>query len=263
MCVLAFAWRSHPVFPMVIAGNRDEFHRRPTAPADWWEDRPEVLAGRDLQGGGSWMGLSRGGRFAVVTNIREPGAAGMSGRPSRGELVKDFLGSGLDPEAWEATVDPDAYQAFNLIFGDRSEARYLSNREPRPRRLDPGIYGLSNHLLDSPWPKLLRAREGMSRCIKADRPDISGLFRMLADRETAAEAELPATGVPAEWERLLSSVFIVSPTYGTRASTVMMLGDDGEAYLEERGFGPSGAMTESRRFGFGTSDGIPEGAAGG
>lgn len=262
MCVLAFAWRHHPGFPMVIAGNRDEFHQRPSAPADWWEDHPDLLAGRDLQGGGTWMGMSRGGRFAVATNIREPRASVGPAGPSRGELVREFLSTGLEPAAWQATVDVEAYRGFNLIFGDLSEARYLSNRDEQPRRLSPGLYGLSNHLLDTPWPKLVRARDGMARCLRSDPPNVSGLFRMLEDRETADDDALPETGVPATWEKLLSPVFIVTPAYGTRASTVMMIGGDGEAYLEERGFDPSGTVTESRRFDFRASPGAPHGACG-
>jgi uncharacterized protein with NRDE domain len=250
MCVLTLAWQRHDRFPMILAGNRDEFHQRPTATAGWWEDDPDILAGRDLQAGGTWMGLSRRGRFAVVTNIREPDAPDLHNAPSRGQLVRDFLVSELTASAWETTVDVGAYAGFNLLFGTVEEARYLSNRCSSAGPLEPGIYGLSNHLLDTPWPKLVRAREGMDRCVRDGLPDIPELFKVLADRQPADDASLPRTGVPEEWERLLSPVFIVHPAYGTRASTVMMLVGDGAGFLEERAFDPSGDVTESRQFEF-------------
>ncbi len=250
MCVLAFAWQKHPDFPVVLAGNRDEFHVRPTAPVDWWADRPEVLAGRDLEGGGTWMGLSRNGRFAVVTNIREPRVPGPASPPSRGRLVSEYLASVQPPPAWFADLEPEAYRGFNLIFGDREQAWYGSNRLPTPVPLEPGIYGLSNHLLDTPWPKLLSVRDGLEGSIGPAGPGIAGLFDLLADRQRPPAHLLPDTGVPEEWEQLLSSVFIVHPEYGTRASTVILLERSGSAYLEERGFDASGEQLEARRFRF-------------
>jgi len=250
MCVLAFAWRHHPEVPVVIAGNRDEFHRRPTDSAQWWADHPDVLAGRDLLGGGTWMGLTRHGRFAVVTNIREGQAAGPPEPRSRGELVKDFLLTGLSPGDWSATVDPGAYQGFNLIFGDLDGAHYLSNRDPAPRLFGPGVYGLSNHLLDTPWPKLVRTRERISQCLQSNIIQVPEMFDALADTCIADDADLPETGVPIEWERRLSPVFISGTDYGTRASTVLMIGADGTACLEERSFAESGRPLDIRRFEF-------------
>lgn len=250
MCVLAFAWRMHERFPVVMAGNRDEFHDRPSAPADWWEDQPDLLAGRDLREGGTWMGLTRRGRFAVVTNIREQADLGDARFRSRGGLVTDFLTSTLSPDAWVADVDIREYRGFNLVFGDLHQAFYLSNRDVSLAAIKPGIYGLSNHLLDTPWPKLVKTRDGLDRCLDGETPNVNGMFRVLADQQRADDASLPATGVPLEWERQLSSVFIVHPVYGTRASTVMMVDHAGEAYLEERGFEASGEIQESRRFEF-------------
>lgn len=250
MCVLAFAWRHHPGFPVVIAGNRDEFHRRPTEPAHWWRDHPDLLAGRDLLGGGTWMGLSRSGRFAVVTNIREGTNGGPPEPRSRGELVRDYLLASMAPEEWSAGVDPAEYQGFNLIFGDLTGAWYLSNRDTAPRVFQPGIYGLSNHLLDTPWPKLIKTRDRVSRCLREQVVYVPDLFDSLADSGQAADPDLPATGVPIEWERRLSSVFIVGDEYGTRASTVMMIGADGTARLEERSFGEAGRPLETRSFEF-------------
>lgn len=253
MCVLAFAWRRHPALPVVIVGNRDEFHDRPTAPADWWSGHPEVLAGRDLLGGGTWMGLSKRGRFAVVTNIREQAVVGPERPRSRGALVRDFLISGLSPAEWTTTVDPDLYQGFNLLYGDLDDARYLSNRDSRRESLDPGVYGLSNHLLDTPWPKLVRTRDRISRCLESDAVPVPEMFDALADRQTVPDDELPATGVPREWERRLSAVFIAGDEYGTRASTVITINAGGTATLEERGFGAAGLPLEVRRFEFSIS----------
>lgn len=250
MCVLAFAWRDRVDYPVVIAGNRDEFHERPTTPAHWWTDHPDVLAGQDLMGGGTWMGLSRSGRFAVVTNIRERAGAGPSEPPSRGSLVTDFLASPLDPTAWGATVRPDAYSGFNLIYGDLDGAHYLSNRDPAPREFAPGVYGLSNHLLDTPWPKLVKTRERIAGCLHSETVQVADMFEVLSDTGLAGEDELPETGLPVQWERRLSSVFIVGEDYGTRASTVMMIGADGVAYFEERGFGRAGRPLDVRRFEF-------------
>ena len=250
MCVLAFAWRVHEHFPMVIAGNRDEFHERPTAPAHWWEGQPGLLAGRDLREGGTWMGLSRRGRFAVVTNIREQVDAGKAELRSRGGLVTDFLTSMRSPAAWATDLDTRVYRSFNLIFGDLEQAFYLSSRGVSASALRPGVYGLSNHLLDTPWPKVVKTRDGLARCLDGENPNVDGMFRALADPQQVDDALLPETGVPLEWERRLSSVFIVHPAYGTRASTVMMWDRSGEAYLEERSFDASGERQESRRFEF-------------
>jgi uncharacterized protein with NRDE domain len=250
MCVLAFAWRVHEHFPMVIAGNRDEFHERPTAPAHWWEDHPELLAGRDLREGGTWMGLSRRGRFAVVTNIREQADTGDAEPRSRGGLVTDFLTSERSPAAWAADLDTRNYRGFNLIFGDLEQALYLSSRGISASVLKPGVYGLSNHLLDTPWPKVVTTRDVLVRCLNGEYPNVDGIFRALADPQQAEDPLLPETGVPLEWERRLSSVFIVHPVYGTRASTVMMWDRSGKACLEERGFTSSGENQESRQFEF-------------
>jgi len=250
MCVLAFAWRVHEHFPMVIAGNRDEFHERPTAPAHWWEDQPGLLAGRDLREGGTWMGLSRRGRFAVVTNIREQVDPGNAELRSHGGLVTDFLTSELSPAAWAADLDTRNYLGFNLIFGDLEQALYLSSHGISASALKPGVYGLSNHLLDTPWPKVVTTRDVLIRCLDAENPNVDGMFRALADPQQVDDALLPETGVPLEWERRLSSVFIVHPVYGTRASTVMMWDRSGEAYLEERSFTSSGEKQDSRQFEF-------------
>jgi uncharacterized protein with NRDE domain len=242
MCLAVLAIRTLPGVPVVIAANRDEYHARPTAAAAPWKDDPRVIAGRDLKSGGSWMGMTRGGRYALVTNYRDP----MSIRPdapSRGKLVEDFLRGDTTPADHTARVAENgaSYNGFNLIVGDRDSAWYYSNRGGSPHALEPGIYALSNHLLDTPWPKLARTKAAFTNILRAaPTPDIEALFGALDDRSVAPDAELPDTGVGLERERFLSSAFIVGLTYGTRSSTVMVL-DERHCALYERRFGPDGS----------------------
>jgi uncharacterized protein with NRDE domain len=256
MCLISLAWNAHPGYRLVVAANRDEFYARPTAPADWWADAPEVLAGRDLREGGTWMGVTRAGRFAAVTNFRDPGLAQAAGAPSRGALVADFLRGSADAQAYAHDVAARAslYNGFNLLVGDGGGLFYLSNRAEGVRRLEPGVYGLSNHLLDTPWPKVVRARRAMADALAhahaaADGWD-SGLWEMLADRVIAADDDLPDTGVGSERERLLSAPFIRSDVYGTRASTVLTIARDGEVRLVERSAAPGQDGWTEARHGF-------------
>ncbi|HYR07921.1 MAG TPA: NRDE family protein [Longimicrobium sp.] len=251
MCLIALALDAHPSYPLVIAANRDEFYARPTAPAAWWADAPEVLAGRDLREGGTWMGVTRGGRVAAVTNYRDPGLAQKAGAPSRGALVADFLRGSVDAEAYAHRLAGRAaqYNGFNLLVGDESGFFYLSNRTEGVRRLEPGVYGLSNALLDTPWPKVLRAKRAMADALDAAEGEgwDARLWEALADRVIAADDALPDTGVGSERERLLSPPFIRTDVYGTRASTVLTIGADGEVRFVERSVAPGAdTWTESR-----------------
>lgn len=251
MCLIALAVEAHPAYRLVVAANRDELYARPTAPAAWWDDAPDVLAGRDLREGGTWMGVTRAGRFAAVTNYRDPGLAQTPGAPSRGALVARFLRGAVDAEAYAHDLARRAarYNGFNLLVGDGAGLFYLSNRTEGVRRLEPGIYGLSNALLDTPWPKVLRARRAMADALAAAEGDAwdGPLWEVLADRVIAADDALPDTGVGAERERLLSPPFIASDVYGTRASTVLTIAADGEVRLVERSVVPGQpARTESR-----------------
>lgn len=249
MCLIVLAHEAHARHRLVVAANRDEFYARPTAPADWWADAPHVLAGRDLREGGTWMGVTRDGRFAAITNYRET-APPRKGAPSRGALVAGFLRERTDAGAYAEHVHARAqqYNGFNLLVGDSGGMYYVSNRAPDVQRLAPGVYGLSNHLLDTPWPKVRRAREAMRSALAAPHGDgwESGLWEMLADRVVAADDGLPDTGVGAERERLLSPPFITTDVYGTRASTVLTISGDGDVRFVERTAGGPGEWTEAR-----------------
>jgi uncharacterized protein with NRDE domain len=244
MCLIVFAWRPSHALPLIVAANRDEFYDRPSLPLGHWPDAPQVIAGRDLQGGGTWMGLTEQGRFAALTNIRDPSAP--TGSRSRGELSADFLRSELEPHAYlsEVSGHVEHYSGFNLLVGDAHELWYLNSREAVPRQLSAGVYGLSNAALDSPWPKLVRARAAMQDSL--EQPDTEALMQLLADSRPAADHELPDTGVPHATEKMLSSVFINSADYGTVASTVLIRRADGSLEAVERSFGVRGLSGETR-----------------
>ena len=238
MCLIVFAWRpSHPQ-PLILAANRDEFYARPTLPLAQWEDAPQVYAGRDLEAGGTWLGINADGRFAALTNIREPGKP--PGRRSRGELVAGFLNNELAIDEYLRGVAARSaeYGGFNLLVGDLHQLHFLNANDPTPRRLEAGVYGVSNAGLDTPWPKLVKAKAALFEQLHV--PDPEALFDFLIDHAPAPDAELPSTGVGLATEKLLSSVFIASPNYGTRASTVLLVNADGSRRLIERSFGPYG-----------------------
>lgn len=249
MCLILFALDAHPRWRLVLAANRDEFFARPTASAAWWDDAPEVLAGRDLRDGGTWMGITRAGRFAAVTNYREPDRYTV-GAPSRGRLVADFLRGRVTAEEYadDLAARGQAFNGFNLLVGDADGLIWLSNRSEEARRLEAGVYGLSNHLLDTPWPKVVRGKEDVRRAL--DGPDEAleaALFASLALRDPAPDAQLPSTGIERERERALSAAFIVSPEYGTRASTVLLVSRDGDVRFTERSTVPGeDRWTEAR-----------------
>lgn len=242
MCVLLLAFRHHPRYPVVLAANRDEFHRRPTAAAAFRDDAPSVLAGRDLEHGGTWLGVTRSGRWAAITNYRAPGSQRPDAR-SRGHLVTEFLLDTRPPleHLRELERSADSYNGFTLLAGTRSEAAWLSNRGPGAQPIEPGVHGLSNHLLNEPWPKVVQGRERLREIVEgAGEPEREALFALLADRSQARDEELPETGLDADTERALSALFIAGRDYGTRCSTVVLLSRDGRGELTERSFGPGG-----------------------
>jgi uncharacterized protein with NRDE domain len=240
MCLILFAHRAHPAHRLVVAANRDEWFRRPTAPAAFWVDAPEIFAGRDLEHRGSWLGVTTTGRFAAITNFRDPGSH-RPDAPSRGQLVSDFLRSNAAPASYLERLRPDAasYNGFSLLVGDGASLCFLSNREGEVRSLAPGIYGLSNSLLDVPWPKVRLGKERLAGQLGA-RVDTDTLLTLLDDTRTAPDAELPQTGVSSEWERKLSAVRIVADGYGTRSSTALVIGAEGEVSVAERSFDERG-----------------------
>jgi uncharacterized protein with NRDE domain len=263
MCLIVFAWRVIPGIPLVAAANRDEFYERATAPAGPWPEHPEIFAGRDLQAGGSWMGItqprnaltgaingstdgdslqadtpdSSSSRFAAITNIRNP-ADHKDLAPSRGHLVADYLAGGMPPEEYIASIRAGAaaYNGFNLVLGDRDTLIWYSNKgddDPRNGKpLAPGVYGLSNALLDAPWPKVLKTKAQFASLLCLGAPD-DAFFEMLSDTTPAPDMRLPETGVPLDLERVLSAVRIETPGYGTRTSTVVKLYADAPATLHE------------------------------
>jgi uncharacterized protein with NRDE domain len=259
MCLLVLAWKAHPRYRLILAGNRDEFHDRPTAPLGWWQDDPRILAGRDLRAGGTWLGVARSGRFGIVTNFRDLQAP-VEGAPSRGLLVPRFLTGATSPKEFLDDLRGAAprYSGFNLLVGGSRALYYYSNRgDANPKVLPAGIHAISNHLLDTPWPKVRRTRELFAPLLK--QPDVTAedLFAMLANRETAPDNELPDTGLPTDWERLVSAPFIVHERYGTRCSSVLLVERTGRTILQERRFDAAGVQTGTSRFEFKSTE-VPE-----
>lgn len=271
MCLIVVAWQAHPDFPLVVAANRDEFFARPTAAAALWDDAPGLLAGRDLQAGGTWLGLAKTGavtpgwRFSALTNFRHPASQFPDAR-SRGELPTHFLASRQPAGefAAELMATGTTYGGFNLLTANlsadgRGELAYCHNLSPllgnqappSPQILTPGIHAVSNSVLDTPWPKLQQARAEFAHALE-DLPDSVAFSKaalgLLADQQRAADAELPATGVPLKWERILSSIFVHSPDYGTRASTLLWIDRHGQANFREVTFGPGAEQTDDRQF---------------
>ncbi|RFP17586.1 NRDE family protein [Duganella sp. BJB488] len=243
MCLIVFAWRVIPAVPLVAAANRDEYYQRATAPAAPWPEHPQIFAGRDLQAGGSWMGIAqpaegcKSSRFAAITNIRAP-SEHRDDAPSRGRLVADFLAGCMTPQEYVDAIraGAGAYNGFNLVLSDGDTLIWFSNRgdgDPRNGKpLEPGVYGLSNALLDAPWPKVLKTKAQFASLLCLGAPD-DAYFEMLADTTPAPDQRLPDTGVPLDLERMLSAVRIESPGYGTRTSTVVKLYAEAPATLQE------------------------------
>lgn len=252
MCLILFAHNAHPDWPLIVAANRDEAYARPAAAADFWSDAPQVCAGRDLEKGGTWLGMSRNGRFAAITNYRD-GISAKTAPRSRGELTAGFLLGNAGPSTYlDAISDADGeYNDFCLVIGDHDGLWFHSNRTPGATRIAAGVHGLSNSLLDTPWPKVVRGKQELERAIRQnDSNPAASLFAILADRSVAPDHHLPDTGVGAERERDLSPAFIASQLYGTRASTVVLIGRSGHVVFIERRFGPGGAFEGETRHEF-------------
>lgn len=234
MCLILLAYGAHPDYPLVVAANRDEYYHRPTAAAGYWPDCRHILAGRDLECMGTWLGVTRSGRFAALTNFRAPNER-KADAPSRGNLVSDYLAGDLDPVAYLESIKGRAarYNGFNLLAGDESGLFYFSSRELSLRELPPGVHGLSNHSLNTPWPKVVHGKQRLQQALSGHL-SAETLLDLLYDKAPAEDAELPETGVGKERERMLSPALIVSPEYGTRASTVVLYGRDRSVNFTER-----------------------------
>jgi uncharacterized protein with NRDE domain len=251
MCLLAVAWRATPTERLVLIGNRDEFHTRAAAPMDWWPAPAGFLGGRDLQAGGAWLGVDRQGRFAVVTNFRgRPLPAG--NLPSRGDLVPRYLSGELDAADYAALVEREAarYAGFSLLIGDDRELWYVTNRQAGARRLEPGLYGLSNDLLDVPWHKLVTTRERLRVAVTAGDLATGTLLDLLQDAAPAPDAVQVGKGLDPEFARRISATFVSDPQYGTRCSSVLLLRSDGTAVAAERSFDAHAAVQGERVFPF-------------
>jgi uncharacterized protein with NRDE domain len=252
MCLFFCAFELHPEYRLLIAANRDEFYERPSQPARFWPEAPDLLAGRDLQGGGTWFGITRSGRIAAITNYRDP-RSHRNDAPSRGILLTDYLLGHDGPADYLEGVRRKAavYNGFNLIVGTPQRLCYYSNRKGGVIDLTPGLYGLSNHLLDTPWPKVSRGKEIFADLLnRGVKPDPEELFSILSDRSIVEDRLLPQTGVGLEWERILSARFIASPVYGTRSSTLLYVDREDRVTFIERNFNSGAGSGETTRFEF-------------
>lgn len=253
MCLILFGFRAHRHFPLVVAANRDEHYSRLAAPAAFWDDHPEIYGGRDLEKGGTWMGLRSDGRFAAITNYREGQPAPAAPR-SRGELVSGFLTGNDSAETYfrAAAENKTAYNPYSMIAGDLDTLGFYSNRAAQMQIVSHGMHGLSNHLLDTPWPKVTAGTAVLNATRDLDDPDVisAALFSLLAHDVPAQETELPDTGITRQRERELSPPFIAGEHYGTRNSTIVLVHASGEVFFHEKRFGPGGmpAGEDARAF---------------
>lgn len=250
MCLILVAWRVHPSFPCVVAANRDEYFGRPTAEADWWEKPGDILAGRDLQAGGTWLGVTRAGRFAALTNYRDP-AALRPEAPSRGSLVTAFLASAASTSAGLEEIGQRGAQCnpFNVLCSDGQNLGVYESTTRAGRILDAGVYALSNHLLDTPWPKVTQAKSRLAEAL-GDLPQSAAMLDLLRDTEPAVDEELPRTGVSRELERMLSSAFVRGDGYGTRCSTIVTTDREGATTFAEWTWDHTGSLAGMTRYHF-------------
>lgn len=248
MCLILLAWQAHPQYSLIVAANRDEYFHRPTAQAQFWPDQPRILAGRDLEQNGTWLGVATGGRFAALTNFRAPGERNAHA-PSRGLLVSEFLVGIRSAESHLEGLAARAkrYNGFNLLVSDRRTLWHYSNRSGGPQALAPGIHGLSNHLLNTDWPKVAAGKTRLEQLISRALDPVQ-ILAILDDTATAADVTLPDTGIGLERERKLSATRIVGPGYGTRCSTVVLIRHSGEADFVERSYLEDGSTADTASF---------------
>lgn len=252
MCLIVFSYNQHPKYPLIFAANRDESYERPTQSADFWDQYPNILAGKDLEAGGTWLGINKAGKFSAITNYRDPSIKKET-PPSRGHLVLDFLNSNSDPSEYAELVHrkADKYMGFNLLVGNLDQLVYYSNQQKKIQPLDSGLYGLSNHLLETPWPKVRRSRQQLRDLINNEAITPNSLFDLLADDRQAPDNQLPDTGIPTNIEKKVSAIFIKGDNYGTRNSTILLIDRQNQVTFVERRF-KSGTMEvdEENRYEF-------------
>lgn len=260
MCLIAFAWQAHPEYQLVVAANRDEWHDRPAAPAAWWSDHPNVLAGRDLKAGGTWLGITRNGRFAALTNFRDP-----SGRkadaPTRGKLVSDFLIGNMGAREYLLALREraGAFQGFNLLVGDGASLQYFSSRIGEIIKVPPGVHALSNHTLNEPWPKVEKAKSALGAALQGEmawEARQMAIYAFLSDTTIPPDDALPDSGVGLEWERVLSPAMIVGERYGTRCSTTVAVSAGEAMTFDEYTRDADGMVTRCASFAISSSRGL-------
>ncbi|MCU0367268.1 MAG: NRDE family protein [Cyclobacteriaceae bacterium] len=251
MCLIFISINHHPTYKLIIAANRDEFYSRKTASAEFWNDYPDILGGRDLEAAGTWMAMNKNGKISLVTNYRDPANINPKA-PSRGQLVSDYLTNGAAPNDYLEQLAPKAalYNGYNLLVGYPDELWYHSNYGNEIQRLSSGVYGLSNHLLDTPWPKVTRGKEKFNEAISGDSIGPENLFQLLYDEQRASDQQLPDTGIGLERERALSSMFIKTSGYGTRCSTVITISQNNEVTFAERVYDLDTFAHQTNRFDF-------------
>lgn len=251
MCLILFAYQVHASYPLIVAANRDENFSRPTRMAQFWPEHPSILAGKDLQAGGLWLGITRSGRFAALTNYRDPAAK--PGNISRGLISKEFLLGEQSPENFLHTLSKNSndYSGFNLLIGDNHGLFYYSNRDgsnasKRQSRLEPGVYGLSNHLINTPWPKITRGKQLLQKHLENPSKDLDtdALIALLQDKTVPPDDTLPDTGIGLDYERILSPLFIQAPFYGTRSSSALTLSAQGKVTFHEQCYGEKGVKAD-------------------
>ncbi len=251
MCLLLISYNTHPDYKLIIAANRDEFYKRPATPAHFWEEYPYLLAGKDLEAGGTWLGVTKNGRYSSITNYRDFSNI-KENAPSRGNLVASFLQDNKPPEEFAGMLQQtaDDYNGYNLIFGTVDELFYFSNRAHKLLKLTPGVYGLSNHLLDTPWPKVEKSKASFKSIMQ--KPDLSpdDLFAILSDKSKPPDELLPDTGVGLEIERAVSPVFVETEMYGTRSSTVLLVDKKNNITFEEKSLDIKTGQWESSTYNF-------------
>lgn len=238
MCLILMAFDCDPRYKLVLAANRDEFYNRPTKALHEWPDNPGLLAGKDLLEGGTWMGVTKSGRFAALTNYRDQ--THKSHAPSRGRLVQKFITTDIAAEQYtnDLTNYHSQYNGYNLLLGSFDSLLYISNRDSQVRPVTPGIHGLSNSLLDVPWPKVTLGKQYLHNCLQESTLNVEHIFEFMADNTSVADQDLPHTGVPLVWERLLSPIFIASDNYGTRSTSVLLVDRNNSVQWWERSFLP-------------------------